>query len=228
MEVQNASANLSLESGPELPVPVSNNSGGFFSGLSGLTKKISDNKMVIYIAIGVIILGVALYFLYFKNKKETMTNKDKSDNKQNKSNVQPSDGTSGNDYYVLDSNGVPVKMVDPKSNKIEPLPVPKQQPSQQDIQMLQKQMMEKQMMEQQMLAQQEQMMQQQMMQQQMVLQNKIKLQHPGDYNETPASEEINAELARIQSNEDDNVAQHNLTNSELAEINHKLEMMNQQ
>lgn len=46
--------------------------------------------------------------------------------------------------------------------------------------------------------------------------------------ESDASSEsdINDQISRIQANEDDNVAQHNLTNSELDEINKKLAMMN--
>lgn len=195
------------------------------SGLfSDIAKKISDNKIVIYIAIGVVILGIAVYFLYFKNKKETMN----SNKNESKSNIQSNDKS---DLYVLDSNGVPTKIPDPKSNKIEPLPIPNQQPSQQEIEMLQKQMLEKQQQQQMMMLQQQQMLAQQQQQQmlaQQQQQNRIKLQHPVEMDETPASDELNAELARIQSNEDENVAQHNLTNSELAEINHKLEMMNQQ
>jgi len=42
------------------------------------------------------------------------------------------------------------------------------------------------------------------------------------------SENIDVDLSRIHANEDENVAQHNLTNSELAEINNKIEMMNSQ
>ena len=38
--------------------------------------------------------------------------------------------------------------------------------------------------------------------------------------------DINIDLARIQVNENENIAKHNLTNSELAEINKKLDMIN--
>ena len=41
-------------------------------------------------------------------------------------------------------------------------------------------------------------------------------------------EESNQNCDFIQANEDENIAQHNLTNSELAEINNKIEMMNLQ
>jgi hypothetical protein len=111
----------------------------------------------------------------------------------------------------------PVKITGSFSNQLLPLPIPKQQPSQQDVQMLQKQMYEKQLMQQQML-------QNQMMQQQHSGDQKQKLQHP----ESEVSDEIDVDLDDIQENEDENVAQHNLTNSELAEINKKIEMMNSQ
>ena len=78
-------------------------------------------------------------------------------------------------------------------------------------------MYEKQLMQQQML-------QNQMMQQQHSGGQKQKLQHP----ESEVSDEIDVDLDDIQENEDENVAQHNLTNSELAEINKKIEMMNSQ
>ena len=125
----------------------------------------------------------------------------------------------------MDTNGDPVKVTGSFSNQLLPLPIPKQQPSQNDVQMLQKQMYEKQMMQQQMQQQQ---MQQQQMQQQMQQQHsgghKQKLQHP----ESEMSDNIDIDLDDIQEDEDDNVAQHNLTNSELAEINKKIEMMNPQ
>ena len=36
---------------------------------------------------------------------------------------------------------------------------------------------------------------------------------------------LNMELERVKANENKNIAEHNLTNSELAEINKKLEML---
>ena len=44
--------------------------------------------------------------------------------------------------------------------------------------------------------------------------------------ESESESDINDKISRIQANEDDNVTQHNLTNSELEEINKKLAMMN--
>jgi len=92
-------------------------------------------------------------------------------------------------------------------------PVKKQEAMPQQMQ----QQMQQQMMQQQM-------MQQQMMQQQNSVGPRPKLQHP----DNDMSDHIDMELERIQENENENVAQHNLTNSELAEINNKIEAMNSQ
>lgn len=147
--------------------------------------KITNNKKYLYIGITVIILGCVLYYLYKKNKKENMKNINLGE-------------LNNQEYFVLDSNGNPKKV----ALVNQQLPIQTQQPSQQEIMMLQKQMMEKQQQ----------------------TRPKIKLEHPKTDNQE--SEDINDELARIQANEDENVTVHNLTNSELAEINKKLEMMN--
>ena len=218
-------------------------------------KKITDNKMYLYITIAVIVLGIMLYYFYFKSKKEIQTLTNTTNDKpqlalpkqSNDNQVITEFNPNSNDYFILDTNGNPTKVSGTYQNQpLLPLPIPNQQPSNQEIQMLQKQMLEKQMIEQQMNQQQmnqQQMMQQQMMQQQMMQQqmnqqqmmqkqnnindHRPKLQHPNSDNEND-SDDINIELARIQANEDDNIAQHNLTNSELAEINKKLEMMTSQ
>lgn len=52
-----------------------------------------------------------------------------------------------------------------------------------------------------------------------------KIQHPDPESDT-ISNNTDIELARIQANEDENVAQQNLTNSELAEISRNLENFN--
>ena len=46
---------------------------GFFSGI---IKKFTDNKIYIGILVGVIVLGVVLYYFYRKNKKETQIKSD--------------------------------------------------------------------------------------------------------------------------------------------------------
>jgi hypothetical protein len=199
--------------------------------IKNIIKKISENKMYQYIAIGILILVVVAFFYFKKSKKDLKsTNKNQPLLPQPKKNNESSlSGLNNEDRFILDSNGNPVKVSE--SNHLLPLPIPKQQPSQQDIQMLQKQMQEKQMQEQMMHQQMmhQQMMHQQMMHQQMMQQqnnSRPKLQHPeSDLN---MSDNIDVDLAKIQANEDENVAQHNLTNSELAEINNKIEMMSSQ
>jgi len=156
-----------------------------------------------YIAIGIIVLAVIAFYYFKKCKKDI---KNKNELPLPKQSNAPSIGLNNEDHYILDNNGNPVKVTGTFSNQLLPLPIPKQQPSQKDVQMLQKQMYEKQMM------------------QQNVELQKPKLQHP----ESEMSDEINIDLDDIEENEDENVAQHNLTNSELAEINKKIEMMNSQ
>lgn len=200
--------------------------------IQSILKKISDNKMYIYIAIAVIVLGLVLYYFFIKNKKETMNQTDKKSQlalpKQGpqeqtltKSEIPDTFNPLGQEYYLLDNNGNPVKVSGSFSSvnqPLVPLPVPNQQPSQQEIMMLQKQMMEKKMMEQQMKE----------AQMHPHVKPNLKLEHPTNDEMVNSDNEndIDVELARIKANEDENVAEHNLTHSELAEINKKLEMMN--
>jgi LPXTG-motif cell wall-anchored protein len=204
-------------------LPTNQNSTGF---INNLLKKFTENKNYKYIAIGIIILALAALYYYKKCKKESKTNQNKNQMPVKQNNESALTGLNNNDHFILDSNGNPVKVTGTFPNQPLPLPIPKQQPSQQDIQMLQKQMYEKQMQQQMMQQQmmQQQMMQQQMMQQQNSVGPRPKLQHP----DNDMSDHIDMELERIQENENENVAQHNLTNSELAEINNKIEAMNSQ
>ncbi len=215
-----------------------------------IKKKFSENKMYVYIGIAVIVLAVVLYYFYIKNKKETKPKEDtkpvlelpkpkqqaQSDelNNQNNQYIQAPQ-ISGDEYWVMDAQGRPVKVSGSFGGQIPPLPMPKQAPSAAEIKMLQQQMLEQQIMQQQMMQQQ--IMQQQMEQQRQLAEQKAtqgkksqvqtKLKHPED-SEKQESDDIDVELARIKANEDDNIAQHDLTNSELAEITKKLELMGNQ
>jgi len=177
--------------------------------ISNLLKKFTENKIYLYVAIGIIVLGIVAFY-YFKKCKKDVKNKSILPKQSN----APFIGLNNEDHFILDANGNPVKVTGSFQNQTLPLPlplplpIPKQQPSQKDVQMLQKQMHEKQMMQ----------------QQKIVVNKKTKLQHP----ESEMSDEIEIDLDDIEENEDENVAQHNLTNSELAEINKKIEMMNSQ
>lgn len=190
----------------EQPIDTNVQTPGQSKGLiNNLLKKFTENKMYMYIAIGIIVLAVVAFYYFKKCKKDV---KNKNQLPLPKQSNAPSTGLNNEDHYILDTNGNPVKVTGVFSNQLLPLPIPKQQPSQKDVQMLQKQMYEKQMMQ----------------QQQNVELQKPKLQHP----ESEMSDEIEIDLDDIEENEDENVAQHNLTNSELAEINKKIEMMNSQ
>jgi hypothetical protein len=189
----------------EQPIDTNVQTPGQSKGLiNNLLKKFTENKMYMYIAIGIIVLAVVAFYYFKKCKKDV---KNKNQLPLPKQSNAPSTGLNNDDHFILDTNGNPVKVTGSFSNQLLPLPIPKQQPSQKDVQMLQKQMYEK-----------------QMMQQQNVASQKPKLQHP----ESEMSDEIEIDLDDIEDNEDENVAQHNLTNSELAEINKKIEMMNPQ
>jgi len=155
---------------------------------------------------------------------------------------------SSDEYWVMDAQGRPVKVSGGGGGSVgggfqpaqmAPLPVPNQAPSAGEIKMLQQQMMQQQ-------QQQQQHQMQQQMQQQIEHQKRLsaehkasqqnikssnkpqqKIKHPeeSEADLPDESDDINVELARINAIEDDNVAQHNLTNSELAEITKKLEIM---
>lgn len=170
-----------------------------------ILNKILNNKTYIGIGIAVIILGAVVYYFFIKNKKAIVkeTNQNiKLELPKNQKVVEPLNNLS-QDYFVLDANGNPVRVS-------SGLPIPLQQPSTNELMMLQKQLQEKKLYEQQMLAQSQTI-------------TKQKLEHPP----TMESEEnLSEELNRIKANEDQNIAELNLTNSELAEITKKLEMMN--
>ena len=215
-------------------VPTAENNSGI---IDNLMKKISDNKIYIYIGVAVVVLGVVLYYFYIKNKKETMTNTNKNEEplpQLSNPNIENNMGLPINvnpgDHFVIDPNGRPVKVTPNVPGAL---------------------MMNNPEM---MIKRQQQIMQQQNMQppmnieilkQQIEQQNqprqvtkpRPKLRHPSNDSDVEqvripqpdnddSDQAINMEIARIQSNEDDNVAEHNLTHSELAEINKKVEMMN--
>lgn len=184
--------------------------------LSSIFKKLNDNKIYILLCVSVIVLGISLYYFFIKNKKEISS---LVDTNTNKNNDEKKEILNNQEYYVLDSNGNPVKISgvfnqqpiqqNTRTQLIHPSSTQPTQPTQptmtqQEIMILQKQLLEKEKLEAQHLEQQ------------------LREKH----NDELLSEDINNEISRIQENEDNNIAQHNLTNSELEEINRKLEMMN--
>jgi peptidoglycan hydrolase CwlO-like protein len=154
-----------------------------------IIKKLTENKLYLYIGIAVIVLGLVLYYLYYRNKNETS---------KPPANMHVTFNPATQDYYVVDANGVPVK-VHAQPSELAPIPITQQQPSAKEVHMLRK------------------------------------LQHPNENEKDDANgkcdevqvdlEDIDVEISRIHENEDKNIAEHNLTNSELAEINRKIDQM---
>ncbi len=199
---------------------------GFFSSMF---TKLMANKTYLYIGIAVIVLGIALYYYFYKFKKSTAVAPEPTKSTETKVTEKPEivPVTSDPEYYILDANGNKIKVSGSYVQQLQPLPVQQQQPSQQEIMLLQQQMLEQQRLEQQRL---EELNRQKLLQQKRQLahiqeQKSRKLQHAS---ENSSDEEINAHLERIHANEDSNVAEHNLTHSEIAELTSKLEMMNSQ
>jgi hypothetical protein len=142
-------------------------------------RKMYSSKMYIFITVVVIAIGLVLYYFYTKKYMK---------NKSSKQEQPPFP-----EYYVLDNNGMPVKAFANMAN----LPITVQQPSQQEIAMLQNQMLG--------------------------ANNQHKLEHPSNVSE---HNEYTNELEKINSNENENIRMHNLTASELNEIDKKLGIMN--
>jgi cell division protein FtsN len=213
------SGSLDQTVGPDTHVQAPEEPSGGFVNL--ILKKISDNKLYIGIGVAVIVLGLLLYYFYIRNKKETVDTLDKKPqlalpkrnqpefNSQVKPEISAPFNLSPQEYFVLDSNGNPVKVSGDMSAMKQPT-----QPTQ--------------------LAQPAQPSQPTQLAQPAQPRPRTKLEHPSDSVNVDVSmenesnddnDDIENELARIKANEDGNVAEHDLTNSELAEINKKLEMM---
>jgi hypothetical protein len=172
----------------DVPVPTQPNLQTLSDGLfQPLIKKLTKNKLYLYIGIAVIVLGLVLYYMYYRNKNETS---------KPPASMHVSFNPAVQDYYVVDANGVPIKA----RSELAPIPITQQQPTANDAHMLRK------------------------------------LQHPNEDAEENepntkcddvhiGSDDIDVEISRIHDNEDANVAEHNLTNSELAEINRKIDLM---
>lgn len=116
-------------------------------------------------------------------------------------------------YFYIKNKKETLVNTDTKTN--QPPQLPLQQAQDQENNQIQEQLLQQQH---QIMYLQQQLQQQQ---QQQPPQTNNRLIHQDE-----SSEINNIDLMRIQSNENDNIAQHNLTNAELEEINQKLEMLN--
>jgi len=153
------------------------------AGMFSFLNKFKENKLYLFIVIGIIICSAVLYYLFLKNKekkeakslKKNLLNVVNPNEKQeNKLLFNPVD----KQYYSLDASGNPVKTTleayekqNKPSQNIPPQQLAQQQLAQQQLaqqQMAQQQMAQQQMAQQQMAQQQ--MAQQQMAQQQMAQQ----------------------------------------------------------
>jgi type IV secretory pathway VirB10-like protein len=187
-------ANINTNINTNLKIPVTNNlldplpplkQGGMFSFLN----KFKENKLYLFIVIGVIILSAGLYYLFLKNKEKKQA---KLNNKNMMNVINANEPVKllfnpvDKQYYSIDSSGNPVKTtLDSYQNSIKNNPTPPpyvppqislpqiSPPQMAQQQMAQQQMAQQQMMQQQMAQQQmaqQQMMQQKMAQQQMMQQ----------------------------------------------------------
>jgi len=173
------------------------------SGLvNTLIQKMSDNKNYVMIGLFIIGLAIASYYFFIKNVHETMNSVEPTVNTQMPGNNHPncSNESLQNTLQKLDS-------------------IPVQNPSQSEFETL--------MQQHQMVVQHNAVLQQQLMMQQIRPQKEqassIQLKHPND-----DSDDIKQEVQRIQSNENTQIAQHNLTQNEIDDIHRKLNAMNQE
>jgi type IV secretory pathway VirB10-like protein len=192
------------------------------SGMFGFLNKFKENKLYLFIFIGIIIFSAGLYYMYLKHK-EKKQNKLKNKNMLNVVNPTEPEKLLYNpvdkQYYSIDAKGNTVKTTlenhqrNIKNNGPQPQPIPPQpsmpQPSmQQPQQQIQQQM--QQHMQQQM---------QQQAQQQMQQNNKNKLKHQVESSDDTTS---NIEYDINEVDEDTNISQFNLNSDEINEINSKL------
>ena len=229
-EIARAGGESALQNTPSVGEGASPPTTGF---ISNLINKLSTNKKYLYMGIAVVVLAGAVYYYYYKHKKGMGI-------KQSPAPTQ--DVTTTKPDNILDTNGKP-HVVNTSKEDEQILLLKKQlQIQQQALQhQQQQQALQQQVQQQQALQQQQQQAQQQALQQQALQQqnivvqkaastNNYNLQHPNDdsseYSDiSDNSDEINAKVASIQAKESGNVSKQNLTNSEIEEINKKLEQM---
>jgi hypothetical protein len=214
---------------------------------SSLLEQIYNNKTYVYILIVVLVLagiGIYLYLNQSTNKSKENKSKDekskddkskdeksKDDKSKDESDEKKDFLNPNKDYYIVDPNGKTILI-----NKYFP-------------KILQSEMQENQMMQQQIIQQQrkiqEQMMQEQIMQQQMrqqqmpqqpiMVNNQIGLPPPGQNRviqtqQMPAqrpklSHPGEASIPDVNLDEDDNIANQDLTQTEIDELKRQLEVM---
>jgi len=162
---------------------------GFFSGI---IKKFTDNKIYIGILVGVIVLGVVLYYFYRKNKKETQIESDKTPSQEN---------TSKQTKQELEEKELEEKELD--GQELEQRQLLEYQAMQQQLAM-QQQALERQAMQKQALQQRDQVASQQQ-----------KIEHPTYTDESEESE-------KSEEKSGNDLKKYDLTQSEIQQITEKL------
>ena len=180
--------------------------------ISSIINKFTNNKKYLYVGIAVILLAGAVYYYYFKHKK-LILKKTEIDT--------PEEIPQKKEYTVLDTKGKPLIVNDSEeSNQILLLKKQLQVIQQQQVQQQREQLLKQQVTQSNHSNQSN----------QSSKPNKQVLQHPNDESSVMTdndSDEINAKIASIQAKESNNISKQNLTNSEIEEINKKLEQMKQ-
>ena len=180
-----------------------------------------NNQTYLYLAIVIVILGIAGWFLYTKyfntlvNKESKDDKESKEDNKEdNKKNfLNPT-----NDYYIVDPDGSPI-LITPYMGDIIRHSMQQKQQAQQPQQQPQQQAPQQQAQQQQ--AQQQQAQQQQPVQPQQKQQkqkSRPKLNHPGEKAQIP--DEI-----ILSEPEDDNLGSQDLNEDEIKELKKQLDSL---
>jgi len=197
------------------------------------TSLLKKNKLFIYIGIAVLVLGIILYYFYKKNKKEIKV----SVVSQPKHILQDS---KPGDHYIIDANGRPIKIEKLSNaeynnefnlnNNLGSIGLVKQINSQNQQILKRPTILPKQKIIHPNSQNSE------ISENNINLEDKISNETTSENIHNESNEDANIsesdndmvdEISRIQTNEDSNIVQHNLTNSELSEIHRKLEMMNQ-
>lgn len=201
------------------------------SDMFGILNKFKENKLYLFIFIGIIILSAGLYYMYLKHK-EKKQNKLKNKNMLNVVNATEPEKLLYNpidkQYYNIDAKGNTVKTTlethqknlknnGPQPQALQP-PMP-QPPMPQPPQHSQQMQQPPQQMQQQMPQQMQQQMPQQVQQQMQQQNNKNKLKHQVESSEESTS---NIEYDLNDVDEDTNISQFNLNSDEINEINSKL------
>ena len=194
---------------------------------SSLLEQIYNNKTYVYIFIVVLVLagiGIYLYLNQLRNKDNKSTDDKLSDdkttdNKANKSSEDKKDLLNPEkDYYIVDPSGKTI-LINKYFSKI--LQTEMQEQEIQEQQMMQKQMIQQQMIQQPIMVNNQISMpsgQNRLIQSQQIpsqrSQQRPKLSHPG--------EEI---IPNVNLDEDDNIANQDLTQTEIDELKKQLELM---